>query len=404
MIRTNPLFRQAAESLWSPIPSASTGRRSLSALKSSFPRPVTSSASFSLPYSPVPFSSPSTAISSSSSRPSPRLLSPPTRHYSSVSSTPSPTVSPLIPFRTHLSPSPSTPLAHTFFHPPTSTWTYVVVHLSSRSCLIIDSTLDFDPATSTVSTRTADALLAFIREKGYTVERILETHAHADHLTAAAYLKGRLADEARPEGPPVGMSKGIRQTQAHFAAVYDVPPEELDGAFGELYEEGDEIVLGRADGEGIKGKVLSLPGHTACSAAFQFGDYVFVGDTIFLPTLGSARADFPAGSAPSLYTSSQRLLSLPPRTRLFSGHHYPSKPEENVCSATVAEQKEYNKHFGGGKGEGEFVKMREERDRGLNEPGLLHQSLQVNIRGGRLPRGKDGKPYFRLPIKAPDGL
>ncbi|GAA5851814.1 hypothetical protein JCM8547_000065 [Rhodosporidiobolus lusitaniae] len=314
----------------------------------------------------------------------------------SLATVSTPPVAPLIPFRTHLSPSPPTPTAHTFFHPADSTWTYVVVDPATSHCVIIDSTLDFDLSTNTVTTSTADALLAFVEEQGYKVERILETHAHADHLTAAAYLKARLATTERPEGPPVGISSGISTTADHFGRVYEVDPRELEGAFDELYEDGAKVRVGR-----IEGEVLSLPGHTPCSAAFRFGDYVFVGDTIFLPNLGSARADFPSGSASLLYTSSQKLLSLPPSTRLFSGHHYPSATEENVCSATVAEQRELNKHLKEGVKEEEYVRMREERDRELSEPRLLHQSLQVNIRGGRLPRGKDGRPYLRTFLTAP---
>ncbi|BGP20810.1 hypothetical protein JCM10213_001312 [Rhodosporidiobolus nylandii] len=314
-----------------------------------------------------------------------------------------PAVAPLIPFRTHPSTSPSTPTAHTFYHTSDGTWTYLVVSPSSSSCVIIDPTLDFSPSTFTISASAADGLLAFIEQEGLKVERILETHAHADHLTAAAYLQSKL-----PSYAPIGASTGMRQTQAHFGRVFDVPQEELEVAFDEMYEDGQEIVLGAGEGGkgGLKGRVLHLPGHTACSAAYVFGEYVFVGDTIFLPTLGSARADFPAGSAHSLYTSSQRLLSLPPSTRLFSGHHYPSSPSENVCSATVKEHREKNKHLHEGVGEEEFVRMREERDKGLKEPGLLWQSLQVNIRAGRLPRSATtGEVYLRMPVKgAPDGI
>ncbi|GAA6043005.1 hypothetical protein JCM8097_003884 [Rhodosporidiobolus ruineniae] len=340
-------------------------------------------------------------------RPVPHPTSPPLPpccrpFFSAGPPPPSASVAPLVPFRTHPSTSPTTPTAHVFFHAPDSTWTYLVVDPSpsSRKCAVIDSVLDFDPLTNTVSTETADALLAFVEQEGLEVVRILETHAHADHLTAAYYLQQRL-----PNRPPVGISSGIRATQDYFAGVYELDEQarqELEDAFDELYEDGQEVEVGT-----LKGKVMQLPGHTSCSAAFQFGDYVFVGDTIFLPSLGTARADFPSGSAHSLYLSSQTLLSLPPSTRLFVGHNYPDRPEDNYCSATVAEQRELNRHLGQGVGEEEYVRMREERDRKLDEPRLLHQSLQVNIRGGRLPRGKDGKPYFRLPIKVKgeaDGL
>ncbi|GAA5970238.1 hypothetical protein JCM11641_001632 [Rhodosporidiobolus odoratus] len=308
----------------------------------------------------------------------------------------------LVPFRTHPSLSPTTPLVHTFFHSTTSTWTYLLVcpspspsHTKQKAAIIV-SVLDFNPSTNQISTESADGLLAYVQQQGLQVQRVMETHAHADHLTAAAYLRSRLSPT-----PRLGASAGIQITQAHFAKVFDTPRDELQGAFDELYEDGETVQVGE-----MEGRVMHLPGHTACSAAFVFGDYVFVGDTIFLPKIGSARTDFPSGSAHSLYLSSQKLLSLPSSTRLFSGHNYlsPSSSSSNACSATVAEQLSENKHLRKGVKEEEFVGMREERDRGLGEPGLLWQSLQVNIRAGRLPRGKDGKPFLRLPLYAPEGF
>ncbi|BGP43988.1 hypothetical protein JCM10450v2_008205 [Rhodotorula kratochvilovae] len=306
---------------------------------------------------------------------------------------------PLTPFRTH-SPAPNasplTPLVHTFYHDATSTWTYLVVDPASNHCAVIDSVLDYDPATRVVSTETADGLLAFIAERGYTVERILETHAHADHLTGAQYLQLALAvdDDARPV--PVGIHAGIRSTQAHFAALYDVPPAELEGVFDEMYKEGDALHVGK-----LQGTVWHLPGHTQCSAGYVFGDSVFTGDSVLLPPTGTARADFPLASPSALFASTQRLLSLPSHVRLFSGHSYPLAGASNLCSATVEEQRRMNPHVHDGVAEEEFVRMRRERDGKLAEPRLLHQSLQVNIRAGRLPRGERGQPYFRTPIHAP---
>lgn len=205
-------------------------------------------------------------------------FSPPLRCLATTSFPPSTSsIAPLIPFRTHHPTSPTTSLAHTFFHTADSTWTYLVVDPSTSHCLIIDSTLDFDASSNTVSTTTADGLLAFVEREGLTVERILETHAHADHLTAARYLQQNLATSERAAGPPIGISSGIRTTQENFRTVYDVPQEELEGAFDELYDEGAEVRVGE-----LRGEVMSLPGHTPCSAAFKFGDFVFVGDTIFL--------------------------------------------------------------------------------------------------------------------------
>jgi glyoxylase-like metal-dependent hydrolase (beta-lactamase superfamily II) len=330
---------------------------------------------------------------------------------------------PLVPFRTH-SPQPNaskdTPLTHVFFHQPTSTWTYLVVCPTTRKAAVIDSVLDFDPVTNTVSTETADGLLAFAEQEHIHIERILETHAHADHLTGAAYLQLRLGgnpaafdSEIEPLAAsatariPIGAYSAVRETQAHFARLYEVPMEELENAFDELYEEGSKLRIGDCEGE-----VWHLPGHTECSAGYVFGDAVYTGDSVLLvstpplfsgrlpsrsgqeadsfavltraqPSIGSARVDFPAGSATRLFASSQRLLSLPSHFRLFSGHHYAASPTYeggNRCSATVGEQKALNKHFKEGTAPEEFVKMREERDKELNEPRLLHQSLQVSRR------------------------
>ncbi|GAA5939233.1 hypothetical protein JCM3775_007164 [Rhodotorula graminis] len=320
-------------------------------------------------------------------------------------------VTPLSPWRTHTpapDASPSTPLVYTFYHDPTATWTYLVVDPDTRHCAVIDSVLDFDPTTRTVSTSTADALVAFIHHEHLTVDHILETHAHADHLTAAAYLQLRLsapADDTDAHSTstsrvvPIGAHSGMRSTQAHFAQLYDVPAAELDTAFDALYDEGDQVRVGA-----LTGVVWHLPGHTQCSAGYVFGDSVLTGDSVLLPPTGTARADFPLGSPSALFSSTQRLLALAPNVRLFSGHSYPLAGASNLCSATVAQQRALNPHVHDGVDEQGFVKMRSERDQGLSEPRLLHQSLQVNIRAGRLPRGANGQPYFRTPLHAPTVL
>ncbi|GAA5831430.1 hypothetical protein JCM3766R1_001748 [Sporobolomyces carnicolor] len=338
-----------------------------------------------------------------------RLVRPLNSRVPSVSGrarfTTAPSVTPAVPFRTHIGPLPSatshelTPNAHVFWHAPTSTWTYVVVCPTTNHCVIIDPALDYDPATETVSTETADALVAFIHARAYTVDKILESHAHADHLTAARYLQLKLSREQPGVKVEVGIGEKITQTQDYFASKYDVKPDELRGAFDKLWKDGETFKVGHCEAT-----VMHLPGHTADHVGYQFASFVFVGDSIFLPTVGSARADFPFGSPETLFASSQRLLSLPATTRLFSGHHYPSSTESNVCSATVQEQKELNRHLKQGTEQDEFVKLRTERDGGLAEPRLLHQSLQVNIRGGRIPRDRDGNPYLRVPVKVPEGL
>lgn len=204
------------------------------------------------------------------------------------------TTTALVPFRTH-SPqpdaAPSTPLTHVFFHVPTSTWTYLVVDPSTRKAAAIDSVLDFDPQSNSVSTETADGLLAFARQQRIEIVKILETHAHADHLTGAAYLQHQLAAAAAPGTTgavvPIGAYSSIRETQAHFAKLYDVPMTELEGAFDELYDEGSEIEIGD-----LKGQVWHLPGHTECSAGYVFGDAVYTGDSVLLvsPALSLDRA------------------------------------------------------------------------------------------------------------------
>ena len=336
----------------------------------------------------------------------------PTRPASTTATPPPPP--PLTPWRTHTpapNASPSTPLVYTFYHDPTATWTYLVVDPLTRHCAVIDSVLDYDPASRTVSTSTADSLVAFIDREGLTVDRILETHAHADHLTAAAYLQLRLTSSTSSSSSststssiPIGAHRGMRSTQAHFAQLYDVPPGELEHAFDELYDEGDQVRVGN-----LEGVVWHLPGHTQCSAGYVFGDSVFTGDSVLLvrpslshasprwvcaltlapfllsrfslarpqPPTGTARADFPLGSPSALFSSTQRLLALPSHVRLFSGHSYPLEGSSNLCSATVAQQRELNPHVHDGVDEEGFVKMRSERDQGLSEPRLLHQSLQV---------------------------
>ncbi|KAJ3036251.1 hypothetical protein HDV00_002965 [Rhizophlyctis rosea] len=285
-----------------------------------------------------------------------------------------------------------------FFEKVTSTWQYIVADPATREAFIIDSVLDYDPIPSKIATTTADGLLDFIKEENLKITRILETHAHADHLTAAQYLKRRLGGSV-----PVGIGKRITDVQKTFKAIYGLHPFLADGhQFDTLFEDGQELGLG-----GIQSHVLHLPGHTPDHVGYLIGESVFTGDSIFMPDVGSARADFPGGSATDLFTSASRLLSLPPHYRLYVGHDYP--PTERTQEAgysTVAEQREMNKHLKQGTGQAEFIKWRAERDATLGSPRLLHASLQVNLRAGNLPEadGEGGGIFFKIPVNVPSGF
>jgi glyoxylase-like metal-dependent hydrolase (beta-lactamase superfamily II) len=284
----------------------------------------------------------------------------------------------------------SEPTIHSIFETVTGTWQYVVADAQSKQAVIIDSVLDFDPASSMLSTKAADQVLHLVLENGYTVTHILETHAHADHLTAARYLQSQLTPT-----PLVGIGKRISKVQETFGERYSIPKGELVSAFDIAFADDEEFMLGS-----LRAKVLHLPGHTPDHIGYQIGSNVFTGDSIFNPDVGSARCDFPGGSAADLYTSTQRLLGLPDHFKLYTGHDYPPEGREAKPYFLVADQREKNKHVGGGKTEDEFVVWRSERDRQLGEPRLLHWAMQVNIRGGRLPRrDADGLIMFKVPVK-----
>jgi glyoxylase-like metal-dependent hydrolase (beta-lactamase superfamily II) len=302
----------------------------------------------------------------------------------------------------NLSMSSITPEIHTCFEPVTSTWQYVVADPATRQAVIIDSVLDFDPVKNCISTESADKLLDLVTSNHYLIGRILETHAHADHLTASAYLQQRLVKMGQPR-PDICIGRRIRQVQDHFAKIYGINTAELQNLFDKLLDDNEEFFIGRTPA-----KVLHLPGHTPDHIGYKIGDNVFTGDSIFNPDVGSARADFPGGSSTDLFHSTRTLLSLPPHYRLYTGHDYP--PETRSASTTgekhrpfttVAEQNEQNKHVKAGAKEADFVKWRSERDGTLGEPRLLHRALQFNIRAGRLPpaTGDGGERCLHLPIK-----
>ena len=278
-----------------------------------------------------------------------------------------------------------------FFDKRTFTITYVVVEPESRACAIIDSVLDFDAKSGRTSTESADQVIAFARENGLETQWILETHLHADHITAAPYLKDQL-------GGRTGIGARITVAQQAFAKLFNAGDEfDADGSqFDSLFDDGQRAPFGAGEIE-----VWQTPGHTPACVCYRIGDAVFVGDTIFMPDFGSARCDFPGGSATQLYESVQRILKLPAETRLFVGHDYGPGGRAYAWETTVAEQRAANKHLRDGVERAEFIGMRETRDAELDMPALLLPAVQVNMRAGHMPPAdSNGTVYLKLPINA----
>ncbi|WBY03657.1 MBL fold metallo-hydrolase [Ramlibacter tataouinensis] len=283
------------------------------------------------------------------------------------------------------------PQVHAVFDAATWTVSYVIHDGPGSACAIIDPVLDYDPRSGRTGTASADRLIEFVQAHNLRVEWILETHAHADHLTAAPYLKAEL-------GGKTAIGEHITAVQGVFKAIYHLGPEfRQDGSqFDRLLADGDEIRVGR-----LVGEVLHVPGHTPADIAYRFGDAVFVGDTLFMPDVGTARCDFPGGDARKLYASIRRLLELPPSTRLFMCHDYPPQGREPAWETTVAEQRKGNIHVHDGVGEDAFVDMRTRRDATLEMPTLILPAVQVNIRAGELPPPEaNGVAYLKIPVNA----
>ena len=281
------------------------------------------------------------------------------------------------------------PVTHAQFDEATNTISYVVWDPATRQAAIIDPVLDYDHRSGRASHRSADALLAFVAEQGLTVAWILETHAHADHLSAAPWLKEKT-------GAPIGIGEHIRDVQRTFAPVFGLDDVSGDGReFDRLFRDGETFPLG-----GLEVRVMHTPGHTPACVSYRIGDAVFVGDTLFMPDYGTARADFPGGDARTLYRSIHALLSLPDDTRLFLCHDYKAPGRDHYAwETTVADEKARNVHIGGGVTEEDYVKMREARDATLAAPVLLLPSLQVNIRAGQLPEPEaSGRRYLKIPL------
>lgn len=278
-----------------------------------------------------------------------------------------------------------------FFHEPTNTVSYLVWDRASRRAAIIDSVLDYEPCSGRTGTAWADAILAAVRAENLSVDWIMETHAHADHLSAAPYLKRAL-------GAPIVIGEQITQVQGVFKKVFNLDDVAPDGRpFDRLVKEGDTLPLGE-----LEIGVLHTPGHTPACVSYTIGDAVFVGDTLFMPDYGTARCDFPGGDARTLYRSIQKILALPPQTRVFLCHDYKAPGrDEYVWETTVADERARNVHVREGVGEDEFVAMREARDKTLSMPALILPSIQVNIRAGDLPAPEDnGVRYLKIPLDA----
>ncbi|MDP3339920.1 MBL fold metallo-hydrolase [Frigidibacter sp.] len=287
---------------------------------------------------------------------------------------------------------PEAPQISAFFDEATNTISYVVKDPASPACAIVDSVLDFDFPTGRTDTRSADAILAHVAVEGLRVEWILETHVHADHLSAAPYIQQRA-------GGKIGIGERITVVQHTFGKIFNEGTEfQRDGSqFDRLFEDGDRFTVGA-----LQARVLHTPGHTPACMTYVIGDAAFVGDTLFMPDFGTARCDFPGGSAEVLFASIQKILALPDATRIFVGHDYlvPGR-EAYEWESTVAEQKAKNIHVGGDRPGAEFVALRKARDATLAMPRLIIPSLQVNMRAGQMPPADDqGKTFLKLPINA----
>ncbi|TVP70574.1 MAG: MBL fold metallo-hydrolase [Rhodobacteraceae bacterium] len=277
-----------------------------------------------------------------------------------------------------------------FFDEETFTVTYVVRDPSSKKCAIVDSVLDFDYASGRTDTRSADMVVDFVRANGLEVEWLLETHVHADHLSAAPYIQQQL-------GGKIAIGENIRIVQDTFGKVFNEGTEfQRDGSqFDALFKHGDSFHIGQ-----MRGDVMHTPGHTPACLTYVIGNAAFVGDTLFMPDFGTARCDFPGGSADTMWDSVQKILSLPDDTRIFVGHDYKAEGRETYAwETTVGEQKRLNKHVGEGRSKEDFVAARNERDAQLGMPRLIVPSLQVNMRAGQMPPAEEnGTVYLKVPV------
>ena len=285
--------------------------------------------------------------------------------------------------------STTSPHVHGIFDKATWTVTYVVHNGPGTECAIIDSVLDYDPKSGRTKTTSADLVIDYVKSQQLKVQWILETHAHADHLSAAPYLKKHL-------GGKTAIGQRITQVQKVFKGIFNLEPEfKQDGSqFDHLMADEETFAIGQ-----LTGKVISVPGHTPACVAYQIGDAVFVGDTLFMPDVGTARCDFPGGDASTLYASIGKILRLPSQTRLFMCHDYPPNDRPVAFETTVAEQRAKNIHVHDGVSEAQFVAMRTQRDATLEMPVLILPAVQINIRAGALPpQESNGTAYVKIPL------
>lgn len=285
------------------------------------------------------------------------------------------------------------PIIEAFFDEPTNTVSYLVADPGSGSAAVIDPVLDYDAGTGTVDMRSAQRILARASERGWSIMLVLETHAHADHLSAAPYFKAKT-------GAKIGIGEHIRDVQKIFRPMFAADDVKSDGSdFDLLFRDGERVTLGELEFE-----VMATPGHTPADVSYRIGNAVFVGDTLFMPDYGTARTDFPGGDARLLFRSIQKLLALPDETRLYLCHDYKAPGRDDFrWETTVAEEKSANVHIGGGTQEDEFVALRETRDATLSAPKLLLPSIQVNIRAGRFPPAEaNGVRFLRIPVTIRD--
>ncbi len=286
------------------------------------------------------------------------------------------------------------PLIQAFFDEPTNTVSYLVADPVTRQAAVIDPVLDYDHKSGQVDTRSVEAILKAAADRGLTVTWALETHAHADHLSGAPYIKAKT-------GARIGIGEHLKDVQRIFRPMFNATDLKTDGSdFDHLFHDGEHFKIGNLDVE-----VLYTPGHTPADVSYKIEDAVFVGDTLFMPDYGTARADFPGGDARRLYRSIQRLLALPPETRLFMCHDYKAPGRDTYAwETTVKEERERNVHVGGHRSEEDFVAMRQSRDATLAAPTLLLPSIQVNIRAGKFPPAEDnGVHYLRIPVRFKPG-
>ncbi|KAE8548921.1 hypothetical protein EYB25_009304 [Talaromyces marneffei] len=299
------------------------------------------------------------------------------------------------PYSTQPSKVGGEPIIHDIFESNTGTWQYIVADPSTLKAIIIDPVLDYDASTQTINTHSADALISLTKKNNYMVDMILETHVHADHITAASYLQNRLAKDQGLK-PRIGIGKRIGQVQERFAQRYGVPPEEYQDVYDILFYDDEIFKIGD-----LSVKAIHLPGHTPDHLGYKIGDNVFCGDSLFHVDIGTARCDFPGGSANNLYNSGRKLLELGEHVKIWTGHDYPpAEREKPVPWVSVRDHKQKNAHIKDGITEQDFVALRTERDAKLAAPRLLHQSLQMNIRAGRLPKTTDERfRMLHLPLK-----